>query len=84
MLSEKNEDRYAKASNRSFMRLDFANEVIYTTKKLAYGSSEFLIDMGSSLGLWFGLSVFGLTDLGIVAFQWIRKLKRKLKRKCFI
>ena len=84
LSSEKNEDRYAKASNQSFLRLDFANEVIYTTKKLAYGSSEFLIDMGSSLGLWFGLSVFGLTDLGIVAFQWIRKFKRKLKRKCFM
>ena len=25
---------------------------------------SFLIDIGSSLGLWFGLSVFGVTDLG--------------------
>ena len=33
---------------------------------LAYGFSGFLIDMGSSLGLWFGLSVFGITDLGVV------------------
>ena len=78
--SDKQESRYATAVNSSFLRLNFAREVICTTKKLAYGSSEFLIDMGSSLGLWFGLSVFGITDLGIIAFQWVKKLGRNLKR----
>ena len=58
--------------------LNFADEVVYTTKKLAYGPSQFLIDMGSNLGLWFGLSVFGITDLGITAFQWVKKIRHKL------
>ena len=84
LSSEKNENRYAKASNLTYLRLDFENEVIHTTKKLAYGSSEFLIDMGSSLGLWFGLSVFGITDLGIIAFQWVQNISKRVKRKCYL
>ena len=58
--------------------LKFAEQVVYTTKKLAYGTSEFLIDMGSSLGLWFGLSVFGITDLGITTFQWVKNIRQKV------
>jgi hypothetical protein len=73
-LNEKKEQIYAKAENATFLNLIFANEVVYTTKKLAYGTSEFLVDMGSSLGLWFGLSVFGITDLGIMALHWVKKL----------
>ena len=60
--------------------LTFADKVVYTTKKIAYGPSAFLIDMGSSLGLWFGLSVFGITDLGILAFQWVKKKKQEVLR----
>ena len=68
---------YGKEENKgitfSTLVLNFDDRVIYTTKKLDYGPSEFLIDMGSSLGLWFGLSVFGITDLGITALQWVKK-----------
>ena len=59
------------------LTLTFADQVVYTTKKPAYGPSSFLIDMGSSLGLWFGLSVFGITDLGIMALQWVEKRRKK-------
>ena len=65
----------------SSLVLNFGDQVVYTTKKLAYGPSDFLIDMGSSLGLWFGLSVFGITDLGIMAFRRVKKIKHKLMRK---
>jgi hypothetical protein len=63
------------------LRLNFAEQVVYTTKKLAYGPSEFLIDIGSSLGLWFGLSVFGITDLGIMTFQWVKNVRLNVMRK---
>ena len=51
----------------AYLTLDiqFDKEVIRTRKILAYNFSNFLIDIGSSLGLWFGLSVFGLTDMGM-------------------
>jgi hypothetical protein len=60
--------------------LTFADQVVFTTKKLAYGPSAFLIDMGSNLGLWFGLSVFGITDLGILALQWVMNRKQAVMR----
>jgi hypothetical protein len=55
--------------------LKFDELVVHRTKVLAYGFSEFLIDMGSNLGLWFGLSVLGITDLGIMAMQWFKKIR---------
>ena len=74
------QDSYEPGFNNS-ITLNFADEVVYTTKKLAYGPSEFLVDMGSSLGLWFGLSVFGITDLGIMAFQWIKNTREEVMKK---
>ena len=41
--------------------------------------NNFLIDMGSSMGFWFGLSVFGLTDLSITTIEWLSGLKEKAK-----
>ena len=35
--------------------------------------------MGSSMGFWFGLSVFGLTDLSITTIEWLSGLKEKAK-----
>ena len=68
-------------NNHTLLALDFVDEVVYTTKRLDYGPSEFLIDMGSSLGFWFGLSVFGITDLGIMALNWINDMKRVVRMK---
>ena len=63
--------------------LEFDNLVVHRTKMLSYGFSDFLIDLGSSLGLWFGLSVFGITDLGIIAFQAAKKIRNDALRKMF-
>ena len=59
-----------------YLNLVFDDMVVRKTKMLAYDFSDFLIDIGSSLGLWFGLSVFGITDLGIIVIQWAEKMKR--------
>ena len=64
---------------KSRLQLKIAREVVYKTKIIGYGFSNFLIDMGSSMGFWFGLSVFGLTDLGITTIEWISGLKEKAK-----
>ena len=82
LQSEMKEERYAIENNCTYLKLNFASEVLYTTKKLAYGNSEFLVDMGSSLGLWFGLSVFGITDLGIIALQYVKKLWISISISC--
>ena len=61
------------------LMLDFADTVVYTTKALPYGPSQFLIDMGSSLGLWFGLSLFGITDKSILALQRVKNMGTKMR-----
>ena len=59
------------------LKLIFDAEATYSNKLLTYDISNFLIDVGSSMGLWFGMSVFGLTDLGIQIFYGIKNLKKK-------
>ena len=66
---------YYFVENAYGIKLSFAENIPYTSKFVTYNFSSFLIDIGSSLGLWFGLSVFGLTDLGILIFQYIKKSK---------
>ena len=47
---------------------------VYETEKMFnYGPFEFIIDVGSSVGLWLGLSVFGLYDLAIEFYEHIRR-----------
>ena len=65
----------------STLRLKFDILVVHRTKILAYGFSDFLIDLGSSLGLWFGLSVFGITDLGIAALHLLKRMRVITRRK---
>ena len=60
--------------NKNRLKLKFANRVVHITKILDYGISNFVIDLGSSLGLWFGLSVFGLTDLAALFLNWLMSM----------
>ena len=68
------DEKQCQVDQYSTLKFKFAKQVIYKTKLLGYGFSDFLIDLGSSLGLWFGLSVFGITDLGIMAYNWANTL----------
>ena len=70
-----------KALHPSILILKFDEVVVHKTKVLAYRFSNFVIDMGSSLGLWFGLSVFGITDLIFTVFQYAKKFNGQMKRK---
>ena len=47
------------------VQLKFNKEVKFIKKVEYYSFLQFLVDVGSSLGLWLGLSIIGLTDLGI-------------------
>ena len=44
------------------------------TKVLAYDFSQLLVEIGSSLGLWLGLSVVGMFDLVVLMALKIEKL----------
>ena len=49
--------------NDSFVRIEFLNDVMIYTDVYAYDMFSLVIDLGSSLGLWLGLSALSFFDL---------------------
>ena len=56
----------------SFAAFSFNQKVLVTEKVPNYNMFQYIIDVGSSLGLWLGLSVFGLHDLVVSAVRFIK------------
>ena len=63
------------------INLNFKKTVKVTRYQKAYGVFELVVDVGSSLGLWIGLSVLGVFDLIFQAGIKINQIlgKRMLK-----
>ena len=60
-------------TNASITYLKFNKEVKITKYVRTYGLFELVVDVGSSLGLWIGLSAVGLFDLVLDAGICIKK-----------
>lgn len=52
--------------------ISFVQNVQMTEKVANYHMFDFIIDVGSSMGLWLGLSVFGLYDLAVTVVDFIK------------
>ncbi len=67
------------------IQITFNNRVKVTDTVFNYSPFEFIIDVGSSVGLWLGLSVLGLYDLLVLEVQFVqskaffRKLNTTIK-----
>ena len=61
------------SSYATSLEFRFKKTVKVEKKVLSYTGFNFIIDVGSSLGLWLGLSALGITDLAIEAFMVVRK-----------
>ena len=70
------EDEY----NGAALKITFDDLVIKHTKVINYDFSDYLVDMGSSLGLWFGLSVFGILDLGLLIMQGMKNFSETARK----
>ena len=57
----------------SMTNLEFNPAVIIERKERSYGFFNFLVDAGSSLGLWLGLSFISLIDLIPLMIAQVRK-----------
>ena len=61
------------------LKIIFGKKVKITKYQRAYGLFELVVDVGSSLGLWIGLSALGLFDLllqsGTALKEWMRRPK---------
>ena len=55
--------------NYADVHIRFKQTVRVEKKVVVYTLFNFIIDVGSSLGLWLGLSALGITDLAIEAFN---------------
>ncbi len=66
--------RYMDAQ-RALIKLAFNEDVSVTEKVFSYTPFQFIVDIGSSLGLWMGLSVLDLFDLGIQCINTLKSLK---------
>ena len=71
--------------NRNFtfasIKFRFKKTVRVEKKVVVYTWFNFIIDVGSSLGLWLGLSALSITDLVIEAFMMAKK--RSLVKQIF-
>ena len=58
-------------TNYASTYIAFNHKVVVTEKVKNYSLFQYIIDVGSSLGLWLGLSVLGLHNLIVMAVQFI-------------
>ena len=56
------------------VNLDFDTAVEKRYRVISYDFYNFLIDIGSSLGLWLGISVLSLTDIVLQMFVSMRSI----------
>ena len=66
-------DRMGNGLNSAYLKFRFKKTVRVEKKVIVYTWFNFIIDVGSSLGLWLGLSALGITDLAIEAFMVAKK-----------
>ena len=52
---------------------NLVHNIFFSHFQIHFSWTDFLVDIGSAVGLWFGISVFGLADIGIVMFDYIKE-----------
>ena len=64
--------------NATLLELYFGSRVEKKTIDYAYGATDFIVEVGSSLGLWLGLSVIGLFDATVVLIGILKGFREKI------
>ena len=59
---------------QNYIGLYFKNKVEVERIVLVYGFDALLVEIGSCLGLWLGLSVVGVFDILVIALQQAQKI----------
>ena len=62
-----------KPGSDTHLKFRFKETVRVEKKIVVYTWFNFIIDVGSSLGLWLGLSALGIADLAINAIMFAKK-----------
>ena len=72
------QDSRTRKSGPNKINLYFAENIPVEKTVLAYGFVSLLVEIGSSLGLWLGLSVVGMFDVSVLAVHCLNKLKEEI------
>ncbi len=64
----------SKSRNHGRVIIHFDENVYVTEKLYNYDCFKFIIDIGSSLGLWLGLSVLGLYDILVQSIDMVKQI----------
>ena len=56
---------------RSWLNLKASNKVTVHTEVYAYDAISLIVDLGSAMGLWLGLSALSVLDYGLLASDYI-------------
>ena len=62
----------------SIVIIKFEEEALLTKTVITYYLSDFVVDIGSLLGFWLGLSIFGLTNILENLFTFFKSLDKRL------
>ena len=68
-------------TNDAFFSVDllFNKNVVFKKKVLTYDIFNFVVDVGSSLGLWLGLSILNITD-ALIGFVYNIKTNKLFEK----
>ncbi len=55
-------DRYMNNPDEAYLQINFKKEVLITTDVYSYDMFSLIVDLGSALGLWLGLSALSIFD----------------------
>ena len=69
-------------ANQSFVGLYFDSKIVKRLIHPAYGLTDLIVEIGSSLGLWLGLSAIGIFDAAALAFGKLAKWLGKSLGQC--
>ena len=67
--------RTTQDDHKNKIQIQFDDKVRITETVYNYGLFQFIIDAGSSLGLWLGLSMLNLHDIFIFGFDFCKRFK---------
>ena len=66
--------------NKANIQINFGTTVKMKKSIIAYNHFDLLVEVGSCIGLWFGLSVLGIFDLIIPVTKFLKNICRCRKK----
>ena len=64
--------------NANYVTILFNDKITVRKEALQYGYFDMIVEIGSSLGLWLGLSAFDVLAYKLRFYVWVKDLLKKM------